>query len=148
MFDDFDNFCWPASANLSIYSFGQIQSTTDQLPSPALISETVVPEIFASKRRHGLDSIPNEASSSMAVHGQKKRYKQMMRVPKRFIGLLPNLLMRRGVYEKHAKKHDMACYSTSLSIVDLNSCLFAKLYTLDVEKVDIMTCSVHYCPEK
>lgn len=148
MFYDFENLRWPASANLSIYPLKQIQPTADQLPSPALISETVIPEVFASKRRHRLDCISNKASSSMAVHGQKKRHKQMMRVPECLVGLLTNLLMRCSVHQKHAEKHDMASYTASLCVVNLNSCLFAKLQSLDVEEVNIMACGVHYCPEE
>lgn len=148
MSDDFDDFRWSASTNLSIYSLEQIHATTNQLPAPALISKTMVPEVFASKWRDRLNSIPNEASGSMCIHGQEKRYKQVMRVPECLERLLPDLLMRCRVDEKHAEEHNMSCYTTSLSVVDFNSCLFANLRSLDVEEVDIVACSMNNGPEQ
>lgn len=87
----------------------------------------MIPEIFAGERRDGLHSISNEAARGVSIHGQKKRYEQVVCVPECLERLLADLLMRCGIHKEHAKKHYMACDTTRLGIVYLNSGLRADL---------------------
>lgn len=62
----------------------------------------------------------------------------MVRIPKCLKGLLTNLCVCGCVHEKHAEEHDMPCYSSSLSVVDLDCGNGANLRLFDVEEVHVM----------
>ena len=83
MFDNLDDFCRPTSPNLAIYSFNKVQSTANELPTPALVSDAVVPEILATEWRDWFDSVSDEAPCGMGIHCQEKRYEEMVCVPER-----------------------------------------------------------------
>jgi len=134
MFDHLDDLGRSASTDLAIKSLNQVQSASDQFPSPSLVAETVVPERSACKWRYRLHSVSDKAASGMSIKSQEEWYKQMMRVPKRLERLLSNLLMRGRVHEHHAEKHHMASDASGLLVMDLDSCLGAHLRSLDIEE--------------
>jgi hypothetical protein len=70
-----------------------------------------------------------------------------MRIPKSLIRLLTYLMVRRRKHEQHAQQHDMACYATSLRIMNLHRTDRADLVFLDVEEVHIVCADVDACPE-
>jgi len=85
MLDHLDNFGPPTCSYLSIDSLNQIQATADKFPSPAFITETVLPEVVAGKWRKWLRSISDETPSGVSIHGKQKYHKQMVRIPERFV---------------------------------------------------------------
>ena len=73
----------------------------------------------------------------MRVQTQHKRDEQVMRVPERLEGLLPDLRMRGRIHEEHAQEHDVAGDAAGLRIVDLESDLWPNLGFLDVEEAGL-----------
>jgi hypothetical protein len=45
-----DNLGIPSAANLSIEALAEIQTTSEELPSPALIANAVIPEVISGER--------------------------------------------------------------------------------------------------
>lgn len=81
----------------------------------------MLPEDSTSEWRKGLGSITDEAADSVSVKSKEKRDEQVVCVPEGFERLLANAVVGGSIHQQHAKKHDMACDTTSLGIVDLNS---------------------------
>lgn len=98
MANDLHNLSLSAGANFPIQSLNQIQSSAEKLPTPALVTDAVVPEVLSSKRRDGLRNVTHEAVGSVGVHAQQEGNEQVMGIPERFEGLLADPSMRRGVY--------------------------------------------------
>lgn len=141
MLHHFDDLRGPASPNFAIDALDQVQPAAYQLPSPALIAKTMVPEGLPGERRVRLCCVSHEASSSVSVHGKQEWYEQMVCVPECFVGLLSDLLMRCRVDEHHAQEHDMPCNSACLRVMDLNRCFGPDLVPLDVEEATQLSVS-------
>ena len=58
----------------------------------------------------------------------------MVRVPECFEGLLADLVVCSCVHEEHAQKHDVACDTPSLGVVNIEGGLGADLAQFDVEE--------------
>ena len=82
--DDLDNLCLPAGAYLTVQTLDQINATTKQLPSPALITYAMIPEIGSSKWRMVFYGVAHETVGCVGIHAEQERNEQMMRVPERF----------------------------------------------------------------
>lgn len=108
----------------------------------------MAPEVLSCKWRVRLNAIPDETTSRMGVHGQQERDEKVVRVPERFVALLPYLRVRRGEHEQHAKQHDMARNTTGLHVMNLHSGFSSHQRTLDVEEVHVVRCYVNNSPEE
>jgi hypothetical protein len=62
-----DDFSVSSGSDLSIKSFNQVKSTTKQLPPPAFISDTVIPEDFSGKWRVRISRVTDEASGGVGI---------------------------------------------------------------------------------
>jgi hypothetical protein len=97
MTHDLDDLRLPSAADLAVETVKEVKAATNQLPPPALISDTVRPEILLVERRKCRSSVTDEAAGSMRVHAEQKRNEKMVRVPEGLKGLLSNSMMSRGV---------------------------------------------------
>lgn len=73
---------------LTVDPLKQVKTASPELPAPALVAQTVVPERRAGKGRVRKLCVPNEASGGMGVEGEEERDKEVVRVPECFVGLL------------------------------------------------------------
>lgn len=134
MFDHFDNLRRPPSSQFSVHPLDKVQPTTHQLPSPTLITQTVIPEHLSRERRVWLRCVAHKTSGSVRIKPQEKRHEQMVRVPERLETLLSDLLVCRRVHEHHTQQHHMACYASGLPVVYLDRCFGAGLVAFHVEE--------------
>ena len=148
MSHDFDDLGLAARSYLAVQSFTQINSSTDELPSPTLIANAVAPEILAGERGVRLDTVANEAARGVRVHCQQEGDKEVVCVPESLIALLSDLCMRSGEHEEHTQEHDMAGDAASLHVVNLHSGFGSHERAFDVEEVDIVRGDVHDSPEQ
>lgn len=128
------DLCFSASPDLTVETLDQVGGAAKNLPSPTLVTDTVLPEDVAGKRREAEGRVTDEAANSVGVHAQKERNKQVVRVPERLERLLANSVVRSRVHEKHAKEHDVARNAAGLSIMDLEGEYWSNLGSLDVEE--------------
>lgn len=84
MANDLYDLSLSTTADLSIQAVEKIKTTTNKLPSPALVANAVSPEVLLVKWRKCGGCITNEAVGSMRVHAEQERDKQVMRVPEGF----------------------------------------------------------------
>lgn len=84
MSDDLDNLRFPTSAYLAVQTLDQIDATAKQLPSPALVTYAMVPEVGSSKRRMWLHAVAHETVGCVSIHAEQEWNEQMMCVPERF----------------------------------------------------------------
>lgn len=138
MLDDLDDLGFTPSSDLTIQSLEEIDTTSPELPAPALVANAVVPKVRSSKGRERIGGVTHEAARSMRVHSKHERNKQMMGIPEGFKGLLTDLGMCGGVHEQHAKKHDVTCDTTSLGVVDLDGSNRTNLTQLNIEEAIAM----------
>lgn len=68
--DDFDNLSLSPLADLTVETVEEIQAATDKLPSPALVTDAVGPEVLLIEWRKRGCSITNEATGCMRVHAE------------------------------------------------------------------------------
>jgi hypothetical protein len=138
MANDLHNLGLPAGTNLAVQPLKQIQSTANQLPAPALVTNAVVPEVLSSKRRDGVLDVTDEAAGGVGVHAQEKGNEQVMGVPEGLEGLLSDPGMCRGVNQEHAEQHDVTSNATSLGVVDFEGDLGTDLGLLDVVEAEVV----------
>jgi hypothetical protein len=148
MSHDFDDLRLAARSYLAVQSFTKINTSTDELPSPTLVANAVVPEVLAGKWRIRIRAVADETSSGMRVHCQQERDEQMVRVPESLVALLPDLGVRGREHEQHAQKHDVAGDTAGLHVVNLHSGFSSNERAFHVEEVDIVRGDVHDGPEK
>lgn len=92
----------------------------------------MIPEVLLVERRKWLSSITHEAIGSVCIHGQEEWNEEMVSVPESFERLFSDLCMCSRVHHEHTKEHDMACYSTCLIVMNLNSSLWPHLRTFHI----------------
>lgn len=122
------------SPDLTIETLDQVNTTAKELPSPTLITDTVLPEEGAVKGRDAVGSVTDETTNGVSVHSQHEGDEQVVSVPERLEGLLANSVVRSCVHEKHAEKHNVARNATGLGVVDLDGEHWSDLGSLDVEE--------------
>lgn len=120
MADNTSNFCCPTSSDFAVQTLKQIDSTTEKLPSPSFVANTVFPEGFPGKRRIGICRVAHKATDSVRVHAQEEGDKKVVRVPECLKGLLANSVVGGGIHEQHAEEHDVASDAAWLGVMDLN----------------------------
>src|SRR3712207_4052153 len=68
--DDLDNLGLAPAANLSVETVEEVQTATDKLPSPTLVTDTMGPEVIVIKGRKVGDCVTDEAASRVGVHAE------------------------------------------------------------------------------
>lgn len=132
--NDFDDFGRAPASNLAVQAIEEVQAASNKLPSPALVTNAVRPEVVLVERREGGRRVSDETARCMCIHTEQEWDEKMVRVPESLERLLSNPVMSGGVDQKHAKKHDMSSYSTCLGVVDLKSDLWSHLYSFNVKE--------------
>jgi hypothetical protein len=100
--DDLDNLGLASAADLSVETVHEVQTAADKLPSPALVTNAVGPEVVVIERGKGRSCVTHEAASGMRVHAKQEWDKQMMRVPEGLERLLSDPVVGCRVHQKHA----------------------------------------------
>lgn len=72
-----------ASADLTVGTLHEVEGSSPELPSPAEVSDAVVPVILSGKWRVRQGGIAHEASSGVGVQSQEKGNEEVVSVPER-----------------------------------------------------------------
>lgn len=139
MSDNTSDLGLPASANFTVQTLNQVETSSPELPSPSEITDTVRPVLLSLKGRECIDRVADEAADGVGIESQEERNEQVVSVPESLEGLLTDTGMSSGVHEHHAEEHHMASNTTRLSVVDLQSGNRTDLSLLDVVEVDIVS---------
>lgn len=75
----------------------------------------------------------------MGVQSEEEGNKQVVAIPERLEGLLPDAVMRGSVHEEHAEQHDMTGDATRLGVVDLDCRDWTDLRLFDVEEASLLS---------
>lgn len=124
----------PSRSNLPIDPFQEVKTATHELPSPAFIPKTMVPELLPCEWRDRIGRIAHEAAGGVGIESEHERDEQMVRVPKGFERLLPDSMVRGCIHEHHTQEHDMTGYPPCLGEVDLDSSIGADLVFFNVKE--------------
>jgi len=100
--DDPDDLSLPSAADFAVQAVHQVQATSKKLPSPALITDAMSPEVFFVERRVSRDGVANEAAGRMRVHAEQERNEQVVGVPESLERLLSDPVVGGGVDQQHA----------------------------------------------
>ena len=136
--DNFGDLGGAAGPDFAVDALDEVYTAADELPAPAFVANAVIPEACAGERRVSVDGVADEAACGVGVHAEEERDEEMMGVPEGFEGLLPDLVVCRGVHEEHAEEHDVTCDATGLGVVDLYGSFRADLGAFNVEEVDVV----------
>jgi hypothetical protein len=127
MTHDLDNLRLPPRPDFPVKPLQEVETSTEQLPSPALVSDAVGPEVGAGERREGSDRISDEAAGGVSVHAEEEWDEQVMRVPEGLVRLLADLVVCGGEHHEHAQQHDVTCDASRLGVVNLDGRLGTNL---------------------
>jgi hypothetical protein len=130
--DDTSDLGLAHGADLAVQPLDEVEAARPEFPSPAQVSNTVLPVLVTGKWREALGRVADEAADCVGVQGEEEGNEQVVDVPERLEGLLPDAVVRGRVHQKHAQKHHMASDAARLGIVDLHSRHWANLSLLDV----------------
>lgn len=72
------------TADLTVQAVDEIQTASDKLPSPALVTDAVRPEVIVVEGRESRCCITNEAARCVGVHAEQERDKEVVGVPEGF----------------------------------------------------------------
>lgn len=165
MYKNFGQRCCPSSTIFPVHPFAKVDNTRPNGEPPAFVAKTVLRRVEGeSISVVRICRVADKAPSGMAVKANEEEEGEVMSVPKSFETLVADLVVCSGIHEDHDEEHEMASYTTSLCIVNLQCILRTnlckKLITsvnpkftaaltsaFDVEKVDIMSCSMYHCPK-
>lgn len=100
------------------------------------------PEVVVVQGRPSRSGIADEAAGSVRVHAEQEWDEEVVSVPERLERLLTDPVMGGRIDHQHAEQHDVTSDSTSFSVVNLESDLWADLNALDVEEADAVSCGV------
>lgn len=115
-----------------VETLNQIKTTGEQLPSPSLITNAVLPEDLSCEGGERVGGITDEATNGVGVQAEEERDEEMVSVPEGLERLLPNAVVGGGIHEQHAKQHDVTCNTTGLGVVNLDCGYWSDLSLLHV----------------
>lgn len=134
MADNLDNLGLAPAADLTIQTVTEVKTTSDELPTPAFVTNAMGPEVLLVKGREDLSCVTHETVGSVRVHAEQERDEKVVGVPESLERLLTNPVVSSRVDQQHAEQHDVSGNSTSLGVVNLECNLRADLDTLDIEE--------------
>jgi hypothetical protein len=130
--DDTGDLGLANGTDFTVETLAQVEGAGPKLPSPTEVTNAVLPVLVSGEGGEALGGVAHKASDRVGIEGQEEGDEEVVGVPKRLEGLLPDAVVRRGVHQEHAQKHDMAGDATGLSVVNLNSGDGANLRLFDV----------------
>src|SRR5437660_1697174 len=99
----------------------KVEDPGGQGEPPALVADTMGPEIITGEGGEGLWRISHEAAGGMSVEGEEEDESQVVGVPESLEALVANLVVRGGVHQQHAEEHDVASDTTGFGVMDVES---------------------------
>lgn len=124
----------PTSTDLTIETLHQVNATANELPTPTLITNAVLPEQLAGEWRESIGCVTDEAANCMRVHAEQEWNEQVVRVPERLERLLADPVVGGRVHQQHAEQHYVTRDTAGLSIVNLEREHRSNLRHLDIEE--------------
>lgn len=103
MLDDLHDPRLPPRSDLPVKPLAQVERTSNDLPSPALISNAMFPEVLVVKGTIWQLAVPHEAASRMRVHAEQEWHEQVMRVPECLVALLSHPIVACRIHAEHAE---------------------------------------------
>src|SRR6478735_2169006 len=85
----------PAGANLAVQTLNEVEASAEELPSPALVADAVIPEFVSGEGRDGGSGITHEAADGVRVQGDHEGNEEVVRVPESLERLLADAVVRR-----------------------------------------------------
>jgi hypothetical protein len=141
--NDARNLGWPPSARLTNQTFHQVESASEEFPPPALITQTVLPEVFTGKWRARIGSVSDEASGRVSVEGKEEWDEEVVSIPECLEGLLSDAEMSSRVYQEHAEEHDMASDAARFGVMDLDGRDWSDLRFLNIKEAFLVSPQHH-----
>lgn len=132
MFDNTGNLGLTDGTNLTVQPLNEVEATGPELPSPAKITNAVLPVLITGKWRNGVGCVTDEAPDGVGVQTEEKWDEQMVSVPEGLERLLSDAVMGGCVHQEHAEKHNVASGTTGLNVVNLHSGYRTNLGLLDI----------------
>jgi hypothetical protein len=139
MTNDLDNLGFAPAADFTVQTVAEVETTADKLPSPALVTNAVSPEVVLVEGRKGRRGVTNETACCVRVHSKQEGNKKVMGVPEGLKRLLSNPVVGSRVNQQHAEQHDVSSDTTSFGVMNLEGNLWADLNTLNVEEAAIVS---------
>ena len=136
--DDFGDSRRAPGLNGAVDALDQINASGDELPSPAVVADAVVPEVSSCEGGIGHCGVADETAGGVRVHCQEEGDEKVVGVVEGFETLLTDLVVRGGEHEEHAQEHDVSGYSSGLRVMYLYRGHGPELCALDVEKIHVM----------
>lgn len=84
MLNDLEHLCKPSTVDISIDALDEVHHSSDHLPTPALVPNTMIPESLSCERRDCVDGVANETTGGMRIEREKEDDEEMMCVPEGF----------------------------------------------------------------
>jgi hypothetical protein len=134
MTNDLDNLGFTPTADFTVETVDEVETAADKLPSPALVTNAVSPEVVLVEGRKVGHGVTNETARCVRVHSEQERNEKMMGVPESLKRLLSNPVVGSRVNQQHAEQHDVSSNTTSFGVMNLECDLRSDLNTLDVEE--------------
>jgi len=119
--DDTGDLGLADGTDFTVKTLAQVEGAGPKLPSPTEVTNAVLPVLVSGEGREALGGVAHKAADRVGIEGQEEGDEEVVGIPKRLEGLLPDAVVRGGVHQEHAQKHDMAGDATGLSVVNLNS---------------------------
>ena len=79
--DDAGNLGLTNGADFTVETLAEVEASSPQLPSPAEITDAVLPVLVAGKGRVALGSIADEAADGVGVETEQERDEEVVSVP-------------------------------------------------------------------
>jgi hypothetical protein len=140
MTDDLDNLGLTPAADLTVETVKEVETATEELPSPTLITNAVSPEVLLVEWRPCGNGVSDEAAGCVCVHAEQEGNEQVVSVPESLERLLSDPVVGSGVDQEHAKQHDVSSNTTGFRVVNLKGNLRSDLYNFDVKEAVAVSC--------
>jgi hypothetical protein len=148
MTNDLDNLGFAPAADFTVQTVAEVETTADKLPSPALVTNAVSPEVVLVEGRKGRRGVTNETARCVGVHSEQEWNKEVVGIPESLKRLLSNPVVGSRVNQQHAEQHDVSSDTTSFGVMNLEGNLWADLNTLNVEEAAFISTAQASCTGK
>lgn len=132
MSDNTGDLGFAARTNLTVETLDKVETTGPELPSPAEVTNAVLPVFTSGEGREGSGAVTDEAADGMGVETKHERDEQVVGVPEGLETLLADLGVGSGIHHHHAEKHDVTGNTTGLLVVNVQSGTGTELSPLNV----------------
>src|SRR3569833_90987 len=98
MTDDAGNLGLSPGTHFAVQALNQVETASKELPAPTFVPQAVFPELLPGEGRYRVAGVAHETADGMSVEGEEEGNEQVVSVPERFEGLLPDLRVGGGVH--------------------------------------------------